>query len=145
MRCIMSCIGRFNHLTVWNFLVIDCVFARITFMDSIRDWVPGTWINMNKWNFPVICDNQTSNLHWRRIWKSPYWIIDTCWPNSLYWNDYTILYHHLLFLAIFSSAVSGDKNSIQFLNIMLLDSVMRVNYGDICLTKRSYLGGGGVR
>ena len=45
MSYIMSCLGRFNRLPVWNVLVLDCGFARIAFRDSIREWVPGTQFN----------------------------------------------------------------------------------------------------
>ena len=46
MDYIMICLGRFNRLTVWHFLVIDYGFAHITFRDSIRDWVHGTWFDL---------------------------------------------------------------------------------------------------
>ena len=63
MSYIMCCLGRFNCLTVWNFSVIGCGFACITFRDLIRYWVPGT--RFNKWNdmrWKLILEEFGSNI-----------------------------------------------------------------------------------
>ena len=59
MRYIMSFLERFNCLTVWHLLVIDCDFSRIFFRESTQNWVPGTWFNII---VPVwVCINWNSN------------------------------------------------------------------------------------
>ena len=44
----MCCLGRFNRLTIWHFLVTYCGFDCITFRDSIQDWLPGTRFNTTR-------------------------------------------------------------------------------------------------